>query len=89
MKSDNLVTDHVVASDNVRGDGHARGEIVGHELVAAPVSGCGATVDEADSINLEEVELLLGEASELARDSGHVGDDGTVVAFWPGVLGKQ
>lgn len=86
VEGDDLVAQDVEAGSNVGRDLDEPAVAVLDELVGAPLAGGGGAVDEADLVDLEELEsgLVDGLAAGGAA-VGEVVDHGTVVGLGPGV----
>lgn len=84
VKSDDLVSENVVAGLEVSGHGELPGETVADELVGCPVAGV-ATRDVALLGDLGPSKASLVDAGEVSADGSEVLSDGTVVRLGPGV----
>lgn len=84
VKSDDLVSENVVAGLEVSGHGELPGETVADELVGCPVAGV-ATRDVALLGDLGPSKASLVDAGEVSADRSEVLGDGTVVRLGPGV----
>lgn len=82
MKTDDLVSENVVTSLEVLGDGKLPGETVSDELVGSPLASV-VTRDETLLGNLGPSEAPLVDAGEVSADGSEVLGDGTVVRLGP------
>lgn len=87
MKTDDLVTEDVVASRQRARDLDGPGVTGLHEVVRGPSARRAGTADETALGDLEEAEGSSGRGGE-AVDLGQVVDDRTVVRLRPGVPGQ-
>lgn len=77
MKGDDLVAQDVVTRRDGGGDLDHPGVVVLNELIVTPGSRDGRVVDEADGVDLEELERCLVDGRAVVAAIGEVGDHRT------------
>ena len=84
MQRDELVAEHIVAWRDGRRDLQQPGVVVGDQLIVAPDAGRVGLVDQADGVDLEELQRRLVNRLAGSVAVGQVAQDWAMVAAWPG-----